>query len=120
MLPVRLDILLARRTERSLKADHAEGKVLMKPLPYVCNILRFVSILRLSKGPNSLGQLKRYNSVSFVRSEKDWGIVPDNEVLPAHENNFRFVILPTTSSPPVSLGIVAISRYVMLVRADHV
>ena len=113
-------MLEALSSERSLKADHAEGKLLLKPVLKIYNDLRFVSILRLSKGPVSLGQLWRYNSVSCVRSEKDWGIVPDNELLTAHENHFRFVILPTTSSPPVSFGLVDMSRNVMLVRADHV
>ncbi len=103
MLPVRLDMAAALRSERSLKADQAEGKVPLKPLPDVCNILRFMSIFRLSKGPVSLGQPYRYNAVSCVRLEKDWGIVPDNEVLPALEYNCSLVILPTTSSPPVSL-----------------
>ncbi len=71
MLPVRPEVFLTLRSDKSLKADHAEGKLPLKPLPYVCNILRFVSILRSSKGPVSLGQSLRYNSVSFVRSEKD-------------------------------------------------
>ncbi len=103
-----------------MKADHAEGKLPLKPLEYVCNILRFFSILRLFKGPVSLGQLLRYNAVSFVRLEKDWGIVPDNELLPLHVNDCRFVILPTTSIPPDSFGLLDMARAVMLVRADQV
>ncbi len=120
MLPVRLGMLLALNSERSLKADHAEGKLPLKPLPSICSILRSVSIFRLSKGPVSLGQPLRYNSVSFVRLEKDWGMVPDNELLEAIENLLRLVILPTTSSFSVSLGLLPRSRFVRLVRADHV
>ncbi len=120
MLPVRLGMLETLRSERRLKADHAEGKLPLKPLYAVYNVLRFVSLFRLSKDPDSLGQLLMYRDVSCVRLEKDWGIVPDNELLPAHVKFFMFVILPTTSSPPVRFGIVAMPRVVRLVRADHV
>ncbi len=112
-------MVLAQSSDRSLKADHAEGKLPLNPLACVFNILSFVSIFRLFKGP-VMEHPERYSSDNFVRLEKDCGIASEKELLHRSENQFRFVILPTTSSPPFRRVFELKSRYVRVVRADHV
>ncbi len=58
-----------------LKLDKEEGRVPLKPLPWMSRILRFVRLLKTSNGPLRLGMFVNLRSVNDVKVDQLRGMV---------------------------------------------
>jgi hypothetical protein len=144
VLVLRLVMPYALRSSNRINLDQDEGRVPLKPLPKVRNLMRFVRLLNTSRGPFSLGFNAKCRYVrllsadhergmvlvlrldmpyawiadSRVKLDQDEGRVPVKPLLETVRTP-RFVRLSNTSSGPFRFEFPERSRCFRLVSADH-